>query len=141
VEKTFVVVRIMPLIRHVRGLRLLPAVIASTGAITLAYPSGSIARAIVHEPRIGGEALRKGIEERADGRNHPAPRGEHSVHNTGSRAQRRQQPNQCSARQVISGEQCGQARYTHSEKSCATHGVEVVGVQTGVVNQNQFGRS
>ena len=39
---------------------------------TETFPLGWIAWAIAHGPRISGEALRKGIEERADRGNHPA---------------------------------------------------------------------
>ena len=44
---------------------------------------GRIALAIAHGPRICCEALRKGIEERADRGNHAAPRWKHSMHDTG----------------------------------------------------------
>jgi len=61
-------------------------------------PLGLIALAVAHGPRISCEALRKGIEERANRGNHAAPRWEHSMNNTGPRTQRRQQSNQCTAR-------------------------------------------
>jgi hypothetical protein len=47
------------------------------------YPLDRIAWTIAHGPRISSEALRKGIEERADRGNHAAPRWKHSMHNTG----------------------------------------------------------
>ena len=74
------------------------ALIARASGGFSGLPLCLIASAIAHSPRISGEALRKRIEKRSDRGNHAAPRWEHSMDNTGPGTERRQQPNQCTAR-------------------------------------------
>src|SRR5579872_2313919 len=80
-------------------------------------------------PGGSAETFRQEIEERSDGRHHAAPRWEHSVHYTRSRAQRWQQPNQRAARQVPCNEQRRQARHTNATNGCQAQGIQVIGAK------------